>query len=163
MKPEERHALMDAVRDVVESAGFEVFRLAVGQDRRIRLVLDHPTRKVSVEDVARTNVRLRRALAEHGFDMDAFALEVESPGADRPLLEPKHYRRFVGERVRLVRKSGDMRDRVLVGRLAAADDVGVRLEIPGREPLAIVWRDVSEARLDPELPFLKPEKGGRRP
>ena len=51
-----------------------------------------------------------------------YQLEVSSPGVDRPLTEPRHWRRNVG---RLVAVDG------IIGRLTAADDEGVVLD--GRE------------------------------
>ena len=53
-----------------------------------------------------------------------YTLEVTSPGVDRPLTEPRHWRRNTG---RLV-VTGDLR-----GRIVAADDTGVTLLVEGSE------------------------------
>jgi ribosome maturation factor RimP len=53
-----------------------------------------------------------------------YTLEVTSPGVDRPLTEPRHWRRNAG---RLV-VAGEMR-----GRIVAADDAAVTLLVDGTE------------------------------
>jgi ribosome maturation factor RimP len=153
MNSEARRALLNDVRGLVEASGFETLRLTVGQDHFLRLVLDHPARRVTVEDTTRMNVRIRKGLAARGYDMDTFQIEVESPGADRALIEPKHYVRHVGERVRIVRRGEGLTQRVVTGDLTAADERGCVLKIKGKDPLSLPYAEISEARLDPELPF----------
>jgi ribosome maturation factor RimP len=153
MKPEARHALLQDVRTIVAESGFESLRLTVGQDRTLRLVLDHPARRVTVEDTTRMNLRLRKALAARGHPMDEFTVEIESPGADRALTEPRHYARFRGERVRVVRRGEGLKQRVLVGVITAASERGFTLKPEDGPALDLVFADVAEARLDPALPF----------
>jgi ribosome maturation factor RimP len=57
---------------------------------------------------------------------DAYTLEVSSPGIDRPLTLPRHWRRNVGRLVKV--KVGE---RLLTGRVTAATEVGISLD--GRE------------------------------
>ena len=62
-------------------------------------------------------------------DLNAnWALEVSSPGLDRPLTKPAHYERFVGSRVK-VRTTEEIEGRKsFTGALVAADDAGIRVE-----------------------------------
>jgi len=55
-----------------------------------------------------------------------YQLEVGSPGVDRPLTLPRHWRRNVGRLV-TVAAAG----RSLTGRVTAADDTGVVLDVDG--------------------------------
>ena len=57
---------------------------------------------------------------------DAYTLEVSSPGIDRPLTLPRHWRRNVGRLVKV--KVGE---RLLTGRVTAATEAGISLD--GRE------------------------------
>ena len=66
-----------------------------------------------------------------------YQLEVGSPGVDRPLTEPRHWRRNVG---RLVAVDG------ITGRLTAADDEGVVLD--GRE---IAYADLGAGQVQIEF------------
>jgi ribosome maturation factor RimP len=64
----------------------------VGMER-IRLFIDHPD-GVSLALCERVTAHLRDLLEEYG-------LEVSSPGPERPLAKPDHFRRYVGRRVRV--------------------------------------------------------------
>jgi ribosome maturation factor RimP len=60
---------------------------------RVRLFIDHPD-GVDLALCERVTNHLRDLLQDYG-------LEVSSPGPDRPLAKPEHFRRFVGRRVRV--------------------------------------------------------------
>ena len=60
---------------------------------RLRLVIDHPG-GVNLALCERVTHHLRDLLVD-------FGLEVSSPGPERPLTKPDHYRRFLGRRVRV--------------------------------------------------------------
>lgn len=56
---------------------------------------------------------------------DRTTLEVSSPGLERPLRTPEHFRRFVGSRVAVKTRSGTEGERRVDGVLESADDGGV--------------------------------------
>ena len=60
---------------------------------RVRLFIDHPN-GVDLELCERVTGHLRDLLQDYG-------LEVSSPGPDRPLAKPEHFRRYLGHRVRV--------------------------------------------------------------
>jgi ribosome maturation factor RimP len=60
---------------------------------RVRLFIDHPD-GVDLELCERVTDHLRDLLQDYG-------LEVSSPGPDRPLAKPEHFRRYLGHRVRV--------------------------------------------------------------
>jgi ribosome maturation factor RimP len=152
VKPAERQAVEREVRRLVDASPFEVFELRIGQDRSLHLLLDRRDGRLSVDDAARFNHVLRRELDAAGIDVDTWSIEVESPGARRPLRERRHFEKSLGERVRIVRR--DQPGRVATGILRAAGEAGIVIEPDGGGPkLEIGWDDVAEARLDPRLPF----------
>src|ERR1700761_7996152 len=69
----------------------------VGRDL-VRLFIDHP-QGVSLDLCERVTHHLAMV-------RENYALEVSSPGADRPLSKPEHFRRYVGRRAR-VRTRGE--------------------------------------------------------
>jgi ribosome maturation factor RimP len=88
---------------------------------------------------------------QHGGELIAgsYTLEVSSPGVDRPLTLPRHWRRNVG---RLVRASVD--GATVAGRVTAADDAGVTFTVDGQA------RTVAHDRLGPgrvQLEFARPD------
>ena len=74
-----------------------------------------------------------------------YALEVSSPGLERPLRTPAHYRGAVGETVSLKRRAGDVNERVR-GVVRAADDSVITLESEGGELSTVAYGDVISAR-----------------
>jgi ribosome maturation factor RimP len=60
---------------------------------RVRLFIDHPN-GVDLALCERVTGHLRDLLQD-------YSLEVSSPGPDRPLAKPEHFRRYVGRRVRV--------------------------------------------------------------
>ena len=71
----------------------------------------------------------------------SYQLEVSSPGVDRPLTLPRHWRRNIG---RLV-KVGPM-----VGRVVGVDDAGVMFEVAG-EKTAVAHADLGPGRVQVEF------------
>jgi ribosome maturation factor RimP len=101
----------------------------------LRLYIDHPD-GVDLALCERVTSHLRDLL-------EAWSLEVSSPGADRPLTKPEHFRRFMGRRVRVRTREAIEGQRSFTGTLTAADERRVRLEAGAGEveiPLARIRR-----------------------
>jgi ribosome maturation factor RimP len=64
----------------------------IGKER-VRLFIDHPN-GVDLELCERVTNHLRDLLQDYG-------LEVSSPGPERPLAKPEHFRKYVGHKVRV--------------------------------------------------------------
>ena len=92
----------------------EVLLAEVVGGRLVRLFIDHP-QGVSLELCERVT-KLLPELRER------YALEVSSPGPQRPLSKPDHFRRFVGRRAR-VRTRGPLDGHTsFTGELVGATD-----------------------------------------
>ncbi|MBA9006998.1 ribosome maturation factor RimP [Thermomonospora cellulosilytica] len=99
-----------------------------GRRRLVRIVVDADG-GVSLDDVATLNQAVSARLDETDLMGTApYVLEVTSPGVDRPLTEPRHWRRAVGRLVRTALADGGQ----VEGRVVAADDDAVVLEVAGR-------------------------------
>jgi ribosome maturation factor RimP len=75
--------------------------------------------------------------------LESWSLEVSSPGADRPLTKPEHFRRFMGRRVQVRTRQAIEGQRSFTGTLTAADERRVRLDAPAGEveiPLSRIRR-----------------------
>jgi ribosome maturation factor RimP len=86
----------------------------------LRLYIDYPS-GVDLALCERVTNHLRDLL-------ETWSLEVSSPGADRPLTKPEHFRRFMGRRVRVRTREAIEGQRSFTGTLTAADEGGVRIE-----------------------------------
>jgi ribosome maturation factor RimP len=101
----------------------------------LRIYVDHPD-GVDLALCERVTAQLRDLL-------EKWSLEVSSPGEDRPLTKPEHFRRFVGSRVRVRTQEEIEGQRSFTGRLVAADEATVSVEEGPREvtiPLARIRR-----------------------
>ena len=87
--------IQEHIEDRLSSAEPEVEVLLAEQvgTERVRLFIDHPD-GVDLELCERVTGHLRDLLQDYG-------LEVSSPGPDRPLAKPDHFRRYLGHRVRV--------------------------------------------------------------
>jgi ribosome maturation factor RimP len=86
----------------------------------LRLFVDHPE-GVDLALCERVTDALRDLL-------DRFSLEVSSPGADRPLTKPEHFRRFLGRRVRVRTREAISGQRSFTGTLTGADESTVSVD-----------------------------------
>jgi ribosome maturation factor RimP len=89
---------------------------------RLRLVIDHPD-GVSLALCERVTGHLRDILHETG-------LEVSSPGPQRPLTRPEHFRRFVGRRARVRLRAPRDGQRSFTGELVDASEDAVTVASP---------------------------------
>ena len=90
----------------------------------LRLYIDSPA-GVDLALCERVTNHLRELLRD-------YSLEVSSPGAQRPLTKPEHFRRFVGARVRVRTREEIEGRRSFTGTLTDADDASVSLDADGR-------------------------------
>ncbi|MFS2293164.1 MAG: ribosome maturation factor RimP [Actinomadura sp.] len=113
---------------VVERAGFDLEEVDVrpaGRRRLVRVVVDADD-GVGLDDIARLSETASGLLDESDVMGDSpYVLEVTSPGVDRPLTEPRHWRRNVGRLVVAPLADGGQ----IEGRIAAADDESVEIDV----------------------------------
>jgi ribosome maturation factor RimP len=130
MSAAQKARVRDAVEPVVTKAGFDLEDLTiqrVGRRHLLRLAVDSDT-GVNLDQIADLSRLISTALDEaeaSGEELIAgeYELEVGSRGVDRPLTEPRHWRRNVGRLVQV--RAGEQ---TLTARVTAADADGVVLE-----------------------------------
>jgi ribosome maturation factor RimP len=130
------------IEERLASAEPEVEVLAcekVGRDQ-LRLFIDHPS-GVDLALCERVTLHLRELLME-------YALEVSSPGPERPLTRPDHFRRFIGRRARV--RLTEPRDghRSYTGELVGASDHEVTVAAP-EGVVSIPYSEINRSNLVP--------------
>jgi ribosome maturation factor RimP len=113
----------------------EVLALERPAAESLRLYIDHPA-GVDLALCERVTNQLRDLL-------ESYSLEVSSPGLDRPLTKPEHFRRYLGGRVRVRTREEIEGQRSFTGTLTAADERSVCVDSGGgavRIPLDRVRR-----------------------
>jgi ribosome maturation factor RimP len=151
---EARHELVELLAPVVESNGYDFEDVSVaqaGRRRLVRVIVDADG-GVDLDGVARVSRAVSDVLDDRaGFD-GPYVLEVSSPGVDRPLREPRHWRRAVGRLVKV-----DVDGQSVTGRVSSTNADGVGLDIDGRR------RDVPWSALGPgkiQVEFNRADVGG---
>jgi ribosome maturation factor RimP len=128
--PVDEDKIADVIRPVVAAAGMDLESVrvsAAGRRRLLRVVVDSD-QGVSLDDAAAVSRQLSAVLdAEPVMGDFPYTLEVSSPGVDRPLTEPRHWRRSAGRLVRVTAAEAGS----VTGRVVAADLDGVTLDIGG--------------------------------
>ena len=122
--------LTSLLEPVVADSGFDLEGLQVSQAGRrslVRVIVDSDN-GVSLDDIAVLSKSISAELDEtdDGFGSSPYTLEVTSPGVDRPLTAPRHWRRARGRLVRFERDGKPVQARVL-----DATEQQVRLDVDG--------------------------------
>ncbi|WP_051712107.1 ribosome maturation factor RimP [Spirillospora albida] len=121
-------ALTGLLAPAVAEAGFDLEEVDVrpaGRRRLVRIVVDADG-GVSLDDIARLSETASALLdGSDAMGSAAYVLEVTSPGVDRPLTEPRHWRRAAGRLVVAPLTAGGQ----VEGRVIAADDESVEFDV----------------------------------
>jgi len=134
------NALQNDIEQRLASAEPEVEVLAceqVGPDR-LRLFIDHPG-GVDLALCERVTGHLRELLVDYG-------LEVSSPGPQRPLTKPDHFRRFLGRRARLRLREPHEGRGTYTGELVGASDDEVTVAVEDGM-VSISYSDINRSNL----------------
>src|SRR6188508_2983864 len=117
-----------------------------GKRRVLRVAIDKDG-GVTMDDIADATREVSRVLDETDLmGQQAYTLEVSSPGVDRPLTLPRHWRRNTGRLVKVTLDDGSD----VTGRVADSGAEGMTLEVDGtlRE---ISYADVRKALVQVEF------------
>ncbi|MFI6498597.1 ribosome maturation factor RimP [Nonomuraea typhae] len=150
-----RDHLMKLLEPVVGAEGLDLEDVTVttaGKRRLLRVIVDRDG-GVSLDDVAEVSLAVSGALDDDdAMGSAAYTLEVSSPGVDRPLTEPRHWRRAAKRLVKAELRDGS----VVEGRITAADESGVDLAVDGAER-RLDYQDLTRGRVQVEFRRLDDE------
>jgi ribosome maturation factor RimP len=147
--------LRGLLEPLVVKAGLDLEEIkvtAAGKRRQLLVVVDSDE-GVQLDAVAELSREISQALDDaDAMSGAAYVLEVTSPGVDRPLTEPRHFRRNTGRLVKAWLATGGE----LTARIIAVDDEGLDLEIPGvkgrkPKPARLAFAEIAKARVEIEF------------
>jgi ribosome maturation factor RimP len=145
-----REKLIALIEPLLGQLGYELVDLEYAPARAhalLRIFIDQP-QGVGLDDCERASHEVAALLDVEDPVPTGYTLEVSSPGLDRVLRTPAHFRRFVGERVRLeLRIARDGRRRY-TGRLEALNAEGIELNVDGAM-VSVPFAEIGRARLAP--------------
>jgi ribosome maturation factor RimP len=156
--------LVGWIEPVVGAAGYDLEELVVtpaGRRSIVRVVVDRDE-GVTLDDIAEVSRAVSEVLDanDDGMGRAPYVLEVTSPGVDRPLTDPRHWRRNTGRLVTVAVGPSGSADTV-TGRITAVDGDGVTLAVepkgkPGAkkrapEPRQVRWEELGAGRVQVEF------------
>ena len=134
-----RHIQEDIERRLAQDEpDVEVLLVEVVNGSLVRLFIDHPD-GVTLELCERVTGSLPE-VREH------YALEVSSPGIERPLSKPDHFRRFLGRRARVRTREAHHGRHSFTGELVGASDAEVTVADPAGV-VSIAYDDIQRSNL----------------
>lgn len=140
--------LEQVVADAVAQAGFELEELVVQQAGRkqvVKVIVDGE-KGIELDEVADVSRAVSAVLDERDDVLaSAYTLEVSSPGLDRPLTKPRHWRR-----ARLRKVAVKQADAKFLARVGDADDDGVELLADG-QLRRVAYTDIEHAVVEVEF------------
>lgn len=135
--------LLEGIRGPVAETGIDVEDVHVQQAGRreiVRVIVDRDG-GVDLDRMAEVSRKISELfdtppLADEF--VGTFVLEVTSPGVDRPLTEPKHWRRAVKRQVEV-----NFKDKTkILGRIVEVTPEGVVLLVDDEQPVSIAFSEI---------------------
>jgi ribosome maturation factor RimP len=144
-----RDLLADVLTEPLAANGLDVEAIELtqaGNRRMLRVAVDKDG-GVTLDDIADATREVSRVLDQSDVMGErSYTLEVSSPGTDRPLRLPRHWRRNRGRLVKVSLKDG----RALTGRITGSDDERATLEVGGATH-DVSYDEVAKAKVQIEF------------
>ncbi|WP_438959800.1 ribosome maturation factor RimP [Nereida sp.] len=95
--------LAEIIAPVIEDLGYELVRVRLmsGKQTTLQIMAQKPDGTIEVDDCAKISTEVSATLDVEDPILDAYALEVSSPGIDRPLTRLKDFALWEGYEVRI--------------------------------------------------------------
>lgn len=153
MNSKEQH-IFDSLTEAATAHGVEVVTVeAVGSRKSpiVRIYIDTPD-GVSFQELTDAQEWISEIMDELDPYPGAYTMEVSSPGIDRPLRTPEHFRRFIGEEAKVALKAPiDGRTNYKATIAGVADDC-LTLEYEGKS-LEVPYAEIKRANLVGKIEF----------
>ncbi|MBL6931512.1 MAG: ribosome maturation factor RimP [Rhodospirillales bacterium] len=143
------HRIEKMILPTVEALGFRLVQILFtgGRNPRLQIMAEHAeTGRMSVDDCATISRAVSAVLDVEDPVAGNYALEISSPGIDRPLVRLEDFERFVGFDAKIeTSRAIDGRKR-FKGRLAEVKQGNVRIETKD-QAIDLAFQDIDKAKL----------------
>ncbi len=146
---ETRDRLSSALTAPLLAVGLDLEAVEItpaGKRRLLRVAVDKDG-GVNLDDIAAATKHVSKILDDTDvMGEQAYTLEVTSPGIDRPLTLPRHWRRNTSRLVKLKTTGNE----TITGRITEAGDDSVALDVKG-QTRTLAYADVAKAKVQVEF------------
>lgn len=123
--------IAEIARPVIEDMGFELVRVRLmsGKEQTLQIMAQRPDGTIEVNDCADISTALSAVFDVENPILDAYTLEVSSPGIDRPLTRPKDFEQWSGHVAKI--ETAELIDgrRRFKGELQGIDEDEILIEV----------------------------------
>lgn len=144
-----RDRLAGVITDPLAAVGLDVEAVELtpaGKRRMLRVAVDKDG-GVTLDDIAEATKEVSRLLDDSDvMGEQPYTLEVTSPGTDRPLTLPRHWRRNEGRLVKVTLVGGE----TVTGRILTTEEQRATLDVDGTER-DVAFTDVGKAKVQIEF------------
>jgi ribosome maturation factor RimP len=117
-----KQELFDTVKSITDSLELDIYHFEFKKNV-LKILIEANARPVTIETCANAARLVSTKLDSVDSIPYRYRLEVSSPGIERILYKPEHYKRFIGHNCHLITKQG-----FILGKIIEADDEIVKLE-----------------------------------
>ena len=150
--------IAELLSPVITRAGFVLEEVSVtpaGKRRIVSVVIDREESNPSLDEVTLVSKEVSAILDDYSqLGSMPFTLEVTTPGVDRPLTQPRHWRKNIGRLVKVTPIEGEK----YIARIKSVSNEGVILDFQDEES-TINFSDIRRAVI--EIEFNRKNQGAR--
>ena len=150
--------IAELLSPVITRAGFVLEEVSVtpaGKRRIVSVVIDREESNPSLDEVTLVSKEVSAILDDYSqLGSMPFTLEVTTPGVDRPLTQPRHWRKNIGRLVKVTPIEGEK----YIARIKSVSNAGVILDFQDEES-TINFSDIRRAVI--EIEFNRKNEGAR--
>ncbi|MGE0519440.1 MAG: ribosome maturation factor RimP [Candidatus Binatia bacterium] len=146
---------------LVADHGMEIVDIEYRREGRgnvLRFYLDRPDGRVTIDELSTMSRRLGDVVEVHDLVPGSYTLEVSSPGINRRLRLPEHFRRYIGKRIRVRTVEPSEGRREFAGVLRAVEAHGIVVAV-GETDRVVAFDNIAQANYEHD--FARPQ--GERP
>ena len=140
-------ALRVLLEPVIEDMGYELVmaELEGSESKTLRLYIDSPG-GIVLDDCEMVSRQVSALLDVEDPISGEYTLEISSPGLDRPLAKPEHFKRAEGDTVKIRMVRSHLGRRNFTGLLKNVSSDGVVVDVDGEE-YDLAYNNIDRARL----------------
>lgn len=150
--------IAELLSPVITRAGFVLEEVSVtpaGKRRIVSVVIDREESNPSLDEVTLVSKEVSAILDDYSqLGSMPFTLEVTTPGVDRPLTQPRHWRKNIGRLVKVTPIEGEK----YIARIKSVSNEGVILDFQDEES-TVNFSDIRRAVI--EIEFNRKNEGAR--
>jgi ribosome maturation factor RimP len=147
--------LHERLGNLIGSMGYELFGCEIlpqGRQMVFRIYID-TEKGVTIDDCSRVSHQVSAMMDVDDTIQGRYFLEVSSPGINRPLFEPGHYRKVVGKQVKIRLHAPISQRRQFTGIVQSVEGEDICLLVEGAGEMIVPFSAIEKGNLIEDIHF----------